>query len=118
MSSLNVSELITPQHRQRKTLIYIRQSSPHQVLTNQESLRLQYALQNRALELGWRAEDIEVIDADLGITGKSAKVREGFQELVARVSLGQVGLILSIEVQRLSRNCSDWYPLLDICAFR
>ncbi len=118
MSSLNVSELITPLHRQRKTLIYIRQSSPHQVLTNQESLRLQYALQTRALELGWRAEDIEVIDADLGISGKSAKVREGFQELVARVSLGQVGLILSIEVQRLSRNCSDWYPLLDICAFR
>ena len=71
-----------------------------------------------AIELGWRAEDIEVIDSDLGITGKSAKPRAGFQELVARVSLGQVGLILSIEVQRLSRNCSDWYPLLDICAFR
>jgi DNA invertase Pin-like site-specific DNA recombinase len=118
MSSLTHSELITLQHRQRKALIYIRQSSPHQVLTNQESLQLQYALQKRAVELGWRAEDVEVIDVDLGITGKSAKPRAGFQELVARVSLGQIGLILSIEVQRLSRNCSDWYPLLDICAFR
>lgn len=118
MSSLNSPELITPQHRQRKAIIYIRQSSPHQVLTNQESLRLQYALQQHALELGWRVEDIEVIDSDLGITGKSARPRQGFQELVARVGLGQVGIILSIEVQRLSRNCSDWYPLLDVCAFR
>ena len=112
------SDLITPQHLERKALIYIRQSSPHQVLTNQESLRLQYALQQRALEMGWRNEDIEIIDCDLGISGKSATPRAGFQELVARVTLGQVGLILSIEVQRLSRNCSDWYPLLDICGYR
>src|SRR5579859_2731501 len=105
MSSLIESELVTHQHRMRKALIYIRQSSPHQVLTNQESLRLQYALRQRALELGWRPEDIEIIDCDLGISGKWATPRAGFQELVARVTLGQVGLILSIEVQRLSRNC-------------
>jgi DNA invertase Pin-like site-specific DNA recombinase len=106
---------VTLQHLERKALIYIRQSTPHQVLSNQESLRLQYALQQRALDLGWRAEDIEVIDTDLGMTGASASHRVGFQGLVARVTLGQVGIILSVDVTRLSRNCSDWYPLLDVC---
>jgi len=104
------SELVTAQHLQRKAVIYIRQSTPHQVLSNQESLRLQYALQQRTLELGWRAEDIEIIDADLGLTATSAAHRAGFQELVAKVTLGQVGIILSVDVMRLSRNCSDWYP--------
>ena len=112
------SELVSPQHLQRKALIYIRQSTPHQVLSNQESLRLQYALQQRALELGWRQEDIEVIDTDLGMTGASAAHRLGFQGLVARVTLGEVGIILSVDVTRLSRNCSDWYPLLDVCGYR
>jgi DNA invertase Pin-like site-specific DNA recombinase len=112
------SELVTAQHLQRKALIYIRQSTPHQVLSNQESLRLQYALHQRALELGWRPEDIEIIDADLGVTATSAVHRVGFQELVAKVTLGQVGIILSVDVMRLSRNCSDWYPLLDVCGYR
>jgi DNA invertase Pin-like site-specific DNA recombinase len=112
------SELVSPQHLQRKALIYIRQSTPHQVLSNQESLRLQYALQQRALELGWRTEDIDIIDADLGLTGASASHRVGFQEVVTRVTLGQVGIILSVDVTRLSRNCSDWYPLLDVCGYR
>ena len=112
------SELVSSAHLQRKALIYIRQSTPHQVLSNQESLRLQYALQQRAVDLGWRQEDIEVIDADLGMTGASASHRLGFQGLVARVTLGQVGIILSVDVTRLSRNCSDWYPLLDVCGYR
>src|SRR6266568_3959258 len=115
---MSTSELVRPQHLQRKALIYIRQSTPHQVLSNQESLRLQYALQQRALELGWRPEDIEIIDADLGLTATSASHRVGFQELVAKVTLGQVGIILSFDVMRLSRNCSDWYPLLDVCGYR
>jgi DNA invertase Pin-like site-specific DNA recombinase len=115
---MNTSELITAMHLARKAIIYIRQSSPHQVLTNKESLRLQYALKQRALNLGWQAEDIEIIDADLGISGTTAQQREGFKEIVARVTLGEVGIILSVEVQRLSRNCSDWYPLLDICAYK
>src|SRR3989442_13404631 len=113
-----ISELVTPQHLQKKALIYIRQSTPHQQISNQESLRLQYALEQRAQSLGWRAEDIEVIDADLGLTGTSALHRTGFQELVAKVTLGQVGIILSVDVTRLSRNCSDWYPLLDVCGYR
>jgi DNA invertase Pin-like site-specific DNA recombinase len=115
---MNSSELVTPQHLARKAIIYIRQSSPHQMLSNQESLRLQYALEQRALGLGWRPEDIEIIDADLGLTGASAQHREGFKEVVSRVTLGQVGIILSSEVTRLSRNCSDWYPLLDVCGFK
>jgi DNA invertase Pin-like site-specific DNA recombinase len=112
------SELVTTQHLARKAIIYIRQSTPNQVLTNQESLRLQYALKQRAISLGWQPEDIEVIDCDLGLTGAAAEHREGFKELVAKVTLGQVGIILSIEVARLSRNCSDWYPLLDICGWK
>lgn len=112
------SELIMPTHLARKALIYIRQSTPHQVLTNQESLRLQYALRLKALELGWQTEDIEIVDADLGQTGAVAQNRAGFKEVVSRVTLGEVGIILSSEVTRLSRNCSDWYPLLDICGYR
>jgi DNA invertase Pin-like site-specific DNA recombinase len=115
---MNSSELVTPQHLARTAIIYIRQSSPHQMLSNQESLRLQYALEQRALGLGWRPEDIEIIDADLGLTGASAQHREGFKEVVSRVTLGQIGIILSSEVTRLSRNCSDWYPLLDICGYK
>ena len=115
---MNSSELVTLQHLARKAIIYIRQSSPHQMLSNQESLRLQYALEQRALAFGWRPEDIDIIDADLGLTGASAQHREGFKEVISRVTLGQVGIILSSEVTRLSRNCSDWYPLLDICGYR
>ena len=115
---MNRSELVTPQHLQKKALIYIRQSTPHQQISNQESLRLQYALQERAQHLGWHAQDVEIIDADLGLTGASALHRTGFQELVAKVTLGQVGIILSVDVTRLSRNCSDWYPLLDVCGYR
>jgi DNA invertase Pin-like site-specific DNA recombinase len=112
------SELIKPNHLDRKAVVYIRQSSPHQVLNNQESLRLQYALRQRARELGWHEADIDVIDADLGLSGAAASHRQGFKDLVARVTLGEVGLILSIEVTRLARNCSDWYPLLDVCGHR
>lgn len=112
------SELVSQVHLQRKALIYIRQSTPHQVLSNQESLRLQYALQQHAIDLGWRQQDIEIIDADLGMTGASASHRVGFQEVVTKVTLGQVGIILSVDVTRLSRNCSDWYPLLDVCGYR
>lgn len=112
------SELIKPAHLTRKAVVYIRQSTPHQVVSNQESLRLQYALRERARELGWHEADIDVIDADLGLSGASAAGRSGFKELVGRVGLSEVGLILSIDVTRLARNCSDWYPLLDICGLR
>src|SRR5215210_5396524 len=112
------SDLITPQHLRRKAIIYIRQSTPHQVLSNQESLRLQYALHQRALSLGWAPEAVEAIDADLGLTATAAQHRPGFQDLVAQLTLGQVGIILSFDVTRLARNCSDWYPLLDLCGYK
>jgi DNA invertase Pin-like site-specific DNA recombinase len=112
------SELIDGRHLARRAVIYIRQSTPHRVLTNQESLRLQYDLRRRALDLGWREEDIEVIDSDLGLSGAAAAHRAGFKDLIARVTLGQVGIVLSSEVTRLSRNCTDWYPLLDLCGYR
>ena len=112
------SELVKPAHLARKAVVYIRQSTPHQVVSNQESLRLQYALRQRARELGWHEADIDVIDADLGLSGASIARRSGFKELVGRVGLSEVGLILSIDVTRLARNCSDWYPLLDICGLR
>jgi DNA invertase Pin-like site-specific DNA recombinase len=115
---MNTSELVTPFHLARQAIIYIRQSSPHQVLSNQESLRLQYALQQRAQDLGGRPEAIEIIDADLGLTAAFAQHREGFKDLISRVTLDQVGIILSYEVTRLSRNCSDWYPLLDLCGYK
>jgi DNA invertase Pin-like site-specific DNA recombinase len=112
------SELVKPGHLARKAVVYIRQSTPHQVVSNQESLRFQYALRQRARELGWHEADIDVIDADLGLSGASITQRTGFKELVGRVGLSEVGLILSIDVTRLARNCSDWYPLLDICGLR
>src|SRR3954452_23841886 len=112
------SELVTTRHLGCKAVIYIRQSTPQQVLSNQESLRLQYALRHRAQELGWCDADIEVIDADLGRSGATSTQREGFKDLIARVTLGEVGIILSYEVTRLARNCSDWYPLLDLCGYR
>ena len=112
------SELVAARHLCRKAVIYVRQSTPHQVLSNGESLRLQYALQQRAADLGWGGSGIEVIDCDLGLSGASAAHREGFRDLIARVTLGEVGIVLSYEVTRLARNCSDWYPLLDICGDR
>ena len=112
------SDLITPQHLTRKAVIYIRQSTPHQVVSHQESLRLQSALHERAHQLGWPDAAIDIIDDDLGLTAASAAHREGFNTLVAQVTLEQVGLILSYDVTRLSRNCSDWYPLLDLCGYK
>ncbi len=115
---MTTSEHIQPHHLQRQAVVYPRQSSPQQVLNHQESLRLQYALTKRANAFGWDASQVQVIDTDLGITGSSAAGRPGFQELVTRVNLGQVGIIFAYDVTRLARNCTDWYQLLDLCGYR
>jgi len=115
---MNRSELITANHQARQAIIYVRQSTPHQVISNQESLQLQYALKQQALTWGWHETAINTIDTDLGMTGTSIHHRTGFKEMVASVTLGQVGLILSTDVTRLCRNCSDWYPLLDACSYQ
>jgi DNA invertase Pin-like site-specific DNA recombinase len=115
---MNTSELITSQHLALKAIIYIRQSTLNQTLTNQESLKLQYVLKQHAFELGWQENNIEIIAADLGLTSAEAKHREGFKSLLTQVTFGEVGIILSFDVTRLSHNCSDWYPLLDVCGYR
>jgi DNA invertase Pin-like site-specific DNA recombinase len=115
---MTTSEHIQPHHLQRHAVVYPRQSTPQQVLNHQESLRLQYALTERARAFGWDASDVQVIDDDLGATGSSTVGRPGFQELVSRVNLGQVGIIFAYDVTRLARNCTDWYQLLDLCGYR
>lgn len=110
------SQKVTARHVQRQAMLYVRQSSLHQVLENTESTARQYALRERAIALGWEAGGIVVIDQDLGQSGASAADREGFQRLVAEVGLGHVGLVLGLEVSRLARNSLDWHHLLEICA--
>ena len=107
---------VTAQHLSRLACLYVRQSTLQQVLENTESTARQYALRERARALGWTDERILVIDQDLGQSGASTADRLGFQRLVAQVGLGQVGLVLGLEVSRLARNSSDWHHLLEICA--
>lgn len=111
-------EIIQPQHLQRRAAVYLRQSSPQQVLHHTESLKLQYALRERALQYGWAENAIDVVDTDLGVTGSTSVGRVGFQELVTQVTLGHVGIIFAYDVTRLARNCTDWYQLLDLCGYR
>jgi DNA invertase Pin-like site-specific DNA recombinase len=115
---MNASDAIQPCHLSRLALVYVRQSSPHQVLANQESLKLQYNLQQRAAEAGWDPRQVRVIDTDLGRSGRSADGRRGFQEVVSLVNQEQVGILFAYDVTRLARNCTDWYHLLDLCGFR
>lgn len=110
------SEKIRPAHFERLAVVYVRQSTPQQVLHNQESTRLQYGLASRAVALGWSEQRVLVIDDDLGRSGSTAEGRTGFQRLVAEVGLSHVGIILGIEVSRLARSCKDWHHLLEICA--
>lgn len=111
------SEKVTSQHQQRQACIYIRQSTPRQVRENRESQQNQYALVERAVALGWQRDQVQVIDDDLGQSGRSSQ-RPGFQALVSAVSLGHVGLILAYQASRLARNNTDWYILLDLAALR
>src|SRR5262245_20686339 len=114
---MSISDTIQPLHLRRLALVYVRQSSPHQALMNQESLQLQYDLQHRAHAAGWDPSQVRIIDTDLGRTGSTAAGRQGFQELVALVNQEQVGIIFAYDVTRLARNCTDWYQLLDLCGF-
>jgi len=106
---------ITSSHRGRQCLVYVRQSTLAQTRANTESLERQYELAGRAVTLGWGPGQVQVVDADLGLSGAQAANRGGFQELVAQVALGRVGLILGLEASRLARSNSDWYQLLDLC---
>src|SRR6266516_6747181 len=107
---------VTAAHLSRRALLYIRQSSLKQVLHNTESAIRQYDLRGKAISLGWAAGQITVIDIDQGQSGASAADREGFQQLVAEVSLGRAGIVLGLECSRLARNNADWHQLLELCA--
>jgi DNA invertase Pin-like site-specific DNA recombinase/transposase len=113
---MSSDQKITGRHRQRRAVVYVRQSSPSQLERNIESTARQYALRERALELGWEAASVVVVDEDTGRSGSSTQGRLGFKELVADVGLGNVGLILALEVSRFARSSTDWHQLIDLCA--
>ncbi len=102
-------------HLSRDAYLYVRQSTPRQVVEHGESRRRQYALRDRAVALGWPTECIVVIDSDQGLSGAD-RDREGFQRLVAEVGMGRAGIVLGLEVSRLARNSTEWHRLLEICA--
>jgi DNA invertase Pin-like site-specific DNA recombinase len=113
---MNDATKVQPHHLERGAYLYIRQSSMRQVVENIESTKRQYALRGRATALGWRDEQIIVIDNDQGESGSSASWREGFQRLVSDVGMGRAGIVMGLEVSRLARNNADWHRLLEICA--
>jgi DNA invertase Pin-like site-specific DNA recombinase len=110
------SNKIAGRHRSRLAVVYVRQSTRQQVIGHQESTRLQYALVDRAVALGWDAGRVVVIDDDLGMSGAEATARVGFQRLVTEIGLDHVGLVLGIEMSRLARSGKDWYQLLELCS--
>lgn len=103
-------------HCTRLAIVYVRQSTPQQVLEHRESTARQYDLAQRAATLGWPAERVLVIDEDQGRSAETAEGRLGFQRLLAEVSLDHVGMVLCLEVSRLARSCKDWHQLLELCA--
>jgi DNA invertase Pin-like site-specific DNA recombinase len=106
---------ITTDHLRRSAVVYVRQSSSTQVENNRESTARQYHLAERAVELGWPRAQVKVLDQDLGISGSGLADRAGFARMIAEVALGQIGIVLGLEVSRLARNNADWYRLLDLC---
>ena len=113
---LSLSPKVQPCHQDRSAVVYVRQSTPQQVLDHRESTARQYALADRAVALGWPRPQVKVIDDDLGKSGQSIEGRPGFQQLLAEVALDHVGLILGLEMSRLARSCKDWHQLLELCA--
>ena len=107
---------ITEQHRRKPAYVYLRQSTPGQVRHHRESTERQYALREKAQELGWNQAAIHVLDHDLGISGAQMARREDFKTLVADVSMGQVGAVFALEASRLARSNLDWHRLLELCA--
>ncbi len=114
--SVETSQKVTASQLKRSAFLYVRQSTPRQVLEHTESTARQYALRKRAVALGWQDDQVITIDSDLGQSGASSVDRKGFQKLVMDVSMGRAGIVLGLEVSRLARNSTDWHRLLEICA--
>jgi DNA invertase Pin-like site-specific DNA recombinase len=106
---------IRPDHLRRGAVVYVRQSTLHQVRGNLESGARQYALAERAVTLGWPAADVHTIDDDQGRSGAHADHRSGFKALLAEIAAGQVGVVLALEASRLARSSADWHRLVEIC---
>ena len=106
---------ISPSHVARAAFIYVCQSTPSQVEHNRESTARQYALGDKARQLGWSKDQVVIVDDDLGLSGASIDKRSGFARMTSEVALGHVGIILGLEVSRLARNNADWYRLLKLC---
>lgn len=116
MTESSRSFKLKPWHRDRSAIVYVRQSTPQQVVEHQESTARQYALVDRAVALGWPRDRVVVIDDDLGKSGQSVEGRPGFQRLLAEVALDHVGVIFGLEMSRLARSCKDWHHLLELCS--
>lgn len=110
-----VPSKIRAEHTERLAIVYVRQSSPQQMEEHKESLTRQYALKDHAIAFGWHPDRILVIDEDLGLSGRRADNRQGFQRLLAEVTMEHVGMVLGLEMSRLARSCKDWHHLLDLC---
>jgi len=110
-----MNEKVLPTHLKRGAVVYLRQSTLKQVHEHRESTTRQYGLQDRALQLGWPAERVEVIDEDLGRSGSSTQGRSGFQRLAEGIAHGRVGAVFALEVSRLARSSADWHRLLELC---
>ncbi|MBF0098761.1 MAG: recombinase family protein [Magnetococcales bacterium] len=103
-------------HRDRLAVVYVRQSTMQQMERHQESTKLQYGLAERAQQMGWANQRVQVIDSDLGKSGASVEGRLGFQQLLAEVAMNHVGIVLGLDMSRLARSCKDWHHLLEVCA--
>jgi len=110
-----MNDKVRATHLERRAVVYLRQSTLRQVHEHRESTARQYALRQRALELGWPPERIDLIDEDLGQSGSSAQGRAGFQRMAEEVARGRVGALFSLEVSRLARSSADWHRLLELC---
>src|SRR5712692_587894 len=109
-------QTITRRHLDRLAIVYVRQSTLMQVRQHTESTARQYALAEEAARLGWPASAIVTIDADLGLSGRSASGRTGFKEVVSRVCLGEVGAVFGLEISRFARSSADLQHLLEFCS--
>ena len=114
-ASAQIRLKVTPEHLNRDAIVYVRQSTIAQVRHNRESTQRQYALQEKAILLGWDASRIRLIDEDLGVSGSGRTKRHGFQQLVASVSMGEVGAVFGLEISRLARSSADLMKLLELC---
>lgn len=109
------SSKILLSHLEKLAVVYVRQSSPQQVMENRESTARQYAFADHAVALGWPRERVLIIDEDLGKSGRTAEGRGGFHRLVTEVTLNHVGLVLGLEMSRLARSSRDWHNLFEMC---